>query len=210
MYLLQRKIVIIFIILAYVNSGYSQEAGGFINVHFLYGSKPLKAYRNTERKWFGGILGGHVGIETEQGKVLNFMRKGKIHVFASSKNKKSRYAIHSTNDFWGIFRTPASAVKKTTVVIPLSSPQRQVLDSLSSAYLQQTPYDYAFFGMRCGAATYDILARLDIVKSYSYRRTFMKIFYPKKLRKRLLRIASQNNWEIIRQEGAISRKWERD
>lgn len=192
-----------------INSSYAQE-GGYLNIHFLYGSKPAKAFKGTERKWFGGILGGHVGIEGDQDKVLNFMRKGKVHVFASGKNKNSRYAIHSTSDFWRIFRTPASAVKKTTIVIPVTGKQKQHFDSLSRAYMEQTPYDYAFFGMRCGAASYDILAQLGVVQQYSYRRTFMKIFYPRRLRKRLLKIAEKNDWEVVRQDGVITRKWERD
>ncbi|WP_338814872.1 hypothetical protein V9L05_06675 [Bernardetia sp. Wsw4-3y2] len=51
---------------------YSQDTT-FLKVHFLYGSKPLKSDKNTEQKWFGGILGGHVGIEVEEDKVLNFL-----------------------------------------------------------------------------------------------------------------------------------------
>ena len=51
---------------------YSQD-GIFLKVHFLYGSKPLKRDKNTEQKWFGGILGGHVGIEVKEDKVLNFL-----------------------------------------------------------------------------------------------------------------------------------------
>lgn len=182
----------------------------FIKVHFLHGSRPAPGYKDVERKWFGGVLGGHAGIEIDDGQVLNFMKRGKVHWFASARKKNSRFALHALDDFWGIFRYPANTVKKTTVVIPLSSMQKQLLDSIAVAYLAQTPYDYAFFGMRCGAATYEILAQVNILKPYSYRRTFMKIFYPRKLRRRLLKQAEARNWEVIRAAGSTARVWEKD
>jgi len=79
-----------------------------------------------------------------------------------------------------------------------------------TAYLKQTPYDYALFGMRCGAATYEILGQLNILPAYSYRKTYKKIFYPKKLRKRLFKKANNNSWTIERRAGSGKRKWEKD
>jgi hypothetical protein len=64
--------------------------------------------------------------------------------------------------------------------------------------------------MRCGAASYDILGQLDILTKYSCSKTYKKIFYPKKLRKRLFKKATENGWTIVRQEGSIKRKWEQD
>lgn len=187
---------------------YAQD--NVVNVHFLYGSKPAKGYKDVERKWFGGMLGGHVGIEIENDKVLNFVKNGKVHWFSHRHDKRSRYRIHSVDNFWGIFRYPASTVKKATIAIPLNARQKNQLDSISQQYLSETPYDYAFFGMRCGAATYEILGQLGIVKQHSFRRTYMKIFYPKKLRKRLLKLAEVNQWSVTRNEGSLTRKWERD
>ena len=54
----------------------------FIKVHFLYGSKPYARYKDTEPKWFGGMLGGHVGIETDSGRILDFGPKGRFHWLA--------------------------------------------------------------------------------------------------------------------------------
>jgi hypothetical protein len=45
----------------------------YLKVHFLYGSKPKKRYQDSEPKWFGGILGGHVGIEGDTNEVVIFM-----------------------------------------------------------------------------------------------------------------------------------------
>ena len=182
----------------------------YIKVHFLYGSKPLKKYKDTEQKWFGGILGGHVGIEGDSGQIVNFVPSGKFHWFAKKNNKHSRYAIHSSDNFYAIMGGNPDSVKKAIVYIPVTRRQKQEFDSITTLYLKQTPYDYALFGMRCGAAAYDILGQLGILTNYPYRKTYRKIFYPKKLRKRLFKKAMENNWTIVKQDGSCKRKWEQD
>src|SRR4029079_15104716 len=97
-----------------------------------------------------------------------------------------------------------------TIVLPLTIQQKQKFDSITLAYSKQVPYCYAVFGMRCGASTYDVLAQLGFFPRYSKFKTFMKIIYPGKLRKRLLLKAEQNHWTIICKEGTPKRKWERD
>jgi hypothetical protein len=186
---------------------FSQDS---LKVHFLYGSKPLKKYKNTEQKWFGGILGGHVGIEGDSGRILNFLPSGQFRWFAKKNNRHSTYSVHSVNSFYSILGGDGDSVKKTIVYIPISIQQKQRFDSIASLYLKKTPYDYALFGMRCGAASYEILGQLDILPTYSYNKTYRKIFYPKKLRKRLLKKANENGWVIIRREGSSKRKWEQD
>jgi hypothetical protein len=47
-------------------------------VHFLYGSKPSREARDIEKKWFGGKLGGHVGIEITPDSILNFVTVDKF------------------------------------------------------------------------------------------------------------------------------------
>jgi hypothetical protein len=180
-----------------------------IKVHFLYGSRPYSKYKKMERKWFGGILGGHVGIETDSGHILNFRSKGNFHVFTSNRNMHSRFDDHNYTDFYSLFGSDPDSVKWAIVTIPVTKWQKQKLDSLSALYLKETPYDYALIGMRCGAAAYEILSMLGIMKNYPHRKTYWKIFYPQKLRSRLLEKASQNNWPIQRQEGTQRRKWEK-
>jgi hypothetical protein len=182
----------------------------FLKVHFLYGSKPLKAYKDTEEKWFGGILGGHVGIENDSDIIINFLPSGKFHLFAKKDDEHSIYATHSINDFYGILGGDPDSVKKAIVFIPVTMQQKQKFDSITNAYLKQVPYDYALFGMRCGAAAYEILGQLEILPAYSYSKTYKKIFYPKKLRSRLFAKATENDWAITRQEGSVKRKWESD
>ena len=182
----------------------------YIKVHFLYGSKPGRDFRETESRWFGGIPGGHVGIEVDSNVIMDFTMHGKFHVIAKNKKPHSRFAIHNSQNFWEIFGYPADKVKKATIIIPVSEQQKKELDSIFAAYTTQTPYDYAFIGMRCGAAAYDVLSRIGILPQYSLRKTYFKIFYPKRLRKILLEKAAVHNWVIERQEGSSSRKWERD
>jgi len=189
--------------------GIAQERDS-IKVHFLYGSKPKKEYKKVERKWFGGVLGGHVGIENKPDTVFNFLPAWDLHIFAQNDNIKGKFMSLSTEMFWGIFGSPIDEVKTATLIIPVSKAQKIQLDSIFSAYIQKTPYDYAFFGMRCGSSTYEILAQIGILKSWSYRKIYRRIFYPRRLRKRLFKKAKENNWKIIRQEGTNRRKWERD
>lgn len=182
----------------------------FIKVHFLYGSKPGKHYRDTESKWFGGMLGGHVGIEVDSNKILNFLPQGRFHWIASKKDLHSTYALHDEKDFYAILGSNSEEVKKAVVYVPLDTEYKLQLDSLTNAYLDRTPYDYALVGMRCGAATYEILARLNILKRYSTTKTAIKILYPRKLRRRLFKLAERKGWKVVRQEGSARRCWEQD
>lgn len=182
----------------------------YLKVHFLYGSKPLKKYKATEQKWFGGVLGGHAGIECDSDKVLSFSPSGKFHLFSKKNNRHSAYNELSDDRFYSIMGGDPDSMKKAVVYIPVTMQQKQKFDSISSAYLKQTPYDYALLGMRCGAATYEILGQLNILPSYSRSKTYKKIFYPKKLRKRLFKKANANGWKILRQNGSVKRRWEKD
>ena len=182
----------------------------FLKVHFMYGSKPSKKYKHEEPKYFGGILGGHVGIECDSNKVVNFLKTEKFHWFAHNNEKHSMYAIHSVDNFYRILSREPDDTKKRIVYVPITAEQKQRFDSITTAYLKQTPYDYAFFGMRCSAAAYDILGQLGIMPAYSYSKTYRKIFYPKKLRKRLSDMAVVNGWKIEDHPGTIRRKWEKD
>lgn len=190
------------------NSGESEQ--NYIRVHFLYGSRPHKDYKESEAKWFGGVLGGHVGIEGDSNRILNFRPQGNFHVFASEKHRHSRFDEHNFNSFYSIFGGNADSTKKLIITIPVTAQQKELFDSISISYLKETPYDYAFLGMRCGAASYEILSQLGIMQDYTYRKTYMKIFYPQKLRKRLLAKAQKNHWAIQRFDGSSRRVWEKD
>jgi hypothetical protein len=180
-----------------------------LKIHFLYGSKPLRKFKDTEKKWFGGVLGGHVGIESTHDRILNFVPRGKFHWFSKDRDRNSQYAVHSVDHFYNIFGNTDS-VKKLIVTIPITHQQKLEFDSIANVYLNDTPYDYALFGMRCAAGAYDVLGELGVVRNYNNRAIARKIFYPRKLRKRILKLASKNNWTIERTSGSKKRKWDKD
>ena len=176
-----------------------------IKVHFWYGSKPLHSTKKTESKYFGGLHGGHVTIEVDSIDYGLVPGNG-LHIFAHKKNLSG---IFSSKRTYGLPPYPPGH-KFVTFIIPVSAEQYQKINEINSCYCKQAPYDYAFFGMRCASAAYEVLSHLDIVKERSNFSNVCKNFYPKKLRKKLLRLARKNNWIVIRKQGRVSRKWERE
>lgn len=176
----------------------------FITVHVVYGSKPLV---NKTEKWFGGKLGGHIGLEVAPGKVVHFNPGGKFRI-CGRKSEPGRYVTSKVSDFYCTFG--CDSIKKLAVRIPVSIAKQQLVDSIGKAYCENPPYPYAFFGMRCAAACYHLLSEADVFPDYRKGKMIRKFFYPRRLRKRVLRYAAKNNWEIIRKEGSVTRKWDHD
>ncbi len=180
-------------------------------VHFLYGSKPQKAYQAVERRWFGGIHGGHVGISlTDPDSIISFGPHGTFHYLAHDKQRHSHYTICSLDQFKTLFDNVDMPVKYASVTIPVTDDQYEKLQRTTQMYLFQTPYDYAFLGMRCGAGAYDLLAQAGIMKRLGRNWMVLTIFYPRCLRKRVFRLASQRQYPIVVQQGRDTRKWEKD
>jgi hypothetical protein len=177
----------------------------FIKVHFLYGSKPARGYKNTEKKWFGGFHGGHVSIEVDN-EVIGFVPRGELHIFAHRREKNSSF-VSAELQGWV---NDTAGLKYTSVTIPVTADQYRDIKSIHAGYLQSPPYDYAFFGMRCAAATYDILGRLQLVERRSNSSNIFAHFYPKPLRKKMLRLSKERGYTITSQRGRTSRKWEKD
>lgn len=182
----------------------------YLKIHFLYGSKPKRKFKKIEKKWFGGKMGGHVGIEADSEQILNFCRKGKLHIFQHDKDRHSCFKLSTTKKFNTIFDSTADSVKTLTVYVPVTALQKSEFDKIKTQYLLNAPYDYAFMGMRCGAAAYEILAQIGVVKRMSYHRTWHRIFYPKRLRKRMIKMAAKNHWKTSYTTGTYKRKWEKD
>jgi hypothetical protein len=182
----------------------------YLKVHFLFGSKPHREYRDTEKKWFGGVLGGHCGIESDSGEIVSFFRGQEVHMVARKNDRQSRYTTHSYDRFYSMFGGPPESKKRSVVYVPVTAEQKLKFDSIIEAYMAETPYDYAFIGMRCGSAAYEVLGQLGVVKQYGYRRTYWKIFYPRRLRRALYRTAEENHWTIERHDGSVTRRWEKD
>jgi hypothetical protein len=184
----------------------AQEGPGhYLAVHFIYGSKPARGHKHDEMKFFGGLHGGHSTIELDS-VDYGFVPSGRVHLFAHRKTFNSMFVAHKTH---GLPVYPAGD-KTITIIIPLTEEQYQTIISKCESYCDKAPYDYAFFGMRCAASAKDILQQAGIFKKRSHLSTVITTFYPKKLRKRLLRMAEKKHYTVIRQEGRPSRKWERD
>ena len=178
-----------------------------IKVHFLYGSKPLKKYKNkTEMNYFGGIHGGHVTIEVDS-IDYGFSPTGRVHLVSHNRNCHSQFNGKHTHN-----QPPyPKGYKVVSFTIPVSEKQYNQLNKIHVDYLTKPPYDYAFFGMRCSAATEEILGQIGILKKKKRNSKIVRTnFYPKKLRKRMFKLAKEKNYTIVKQEGRTTRKWEKD
>lgn len=176
-----------------------------IKVHFLYGSRPLHKYKPAEKRLFGGLHGGHVSLEIDS-IDYGFGRKGKFHWFARKSDCHSMFRQLPT------FGKPIypEGEKATTFIVPVTHEQYIKLKKSVTDYCCDTPYDYAFIGMRCASAAQDVFAQAGLVKHRSRFNNILTTFYPKMLRKRFFRMAEINNYKVIKQEGRKTRKWEKD
>jgi hypothetical protein len=174
-----------------------------LRLHFRYGSKPAKGFKDVEKVWFGGLKGGHVSIEVD-GLVLDFL-PGRNPLLPHNAKPSGDFRINN-----GLYWDSTHDNKRTIVSIPISPEQKARLLLLFHDWDKQAPYDYAVFGMRCAAACYDVLSRIDILKPMSRKMNIIRNFYPKLFRKRIYKQARKNNWPVQYFEGRKSRKWERD
>lgn len=176
-----------------------------IKVHFWYGSRPFHKTKAIESKYFGGIHGGHVTIEVDS-IDYGFNPGYPFHYVARKKKRSSSFVSRPTGG-----QAPYSKGDKyVTFIIPISEDQHSKINQIHANYCKDTPYDYAFLGMRCASATQDILGQIGVVKPRRHFHNVLTTFYPKKLRKRLFKLSAQKNYQIIKQEGRSTRKWEKD
>lgn len=186
----------------FYSTTYAQKSDS-IRLNFLYGSVPAKGHKESEPKWFGGIKGGHVNIQAN-GMVLDFKPGDPCAIIPN--NKKPGGGFHLSNSlYWDTATT-----KWVTVTIPVTKSQLDTLTAIFEAYSAQTPYDYAVFGMRCAAASYDVLSEIGLFKKLPNKENVVQNFYPKLLRKRVLKWAKENNYNIVYHDGRTTRKWETD
>ncbi len=201
-----KRVVCIFILLFFSVNVLSQlDSNHVIKINFLYGSKPKRKFKETEYKYMGGLHGGHVSIQV--GDVdYGFEPTSRLHIFAHKKGIKSNFVENKLN---GKLRYSETS-KTVTFLILLTTKQYETLNQIHASYCRKSPYDYAFFGMLCASATREILAQIGIVKKRNRFVTIVANFYPKKLRKRLFKLASKNNYQVIKTNGRKERKWEKD
>lgn len=196
----------LFIILTLYSSFFKAQTDTlYLKINFLYGSKPIKKYKDTEVVHFGGLHGGHVSIELDN-IDYSFGTSGSFHFFSHKNNLHSSFEAKNTDG------KPAYMVgwKYASVYIPLTQEQYYKSKQILSNYLNETPYDYAFCGMRCASSTHEILAQINILKKRKKLGYIITSFYPKQLRRKLLFLSKKNGYKVVKQEGRLTRKWEKD
>jgi hypothetical protein len=206
MYLLMLQLLfIIILVTAVTNAAMGQPNDSVeIKVNFLYGSKPAKGFKKVQTKQFGGIKGGHVQPQI-YGTSFDFDFSGsKNHLWGKKRKKQGRVLVN--NSMW--WDTAKDQWVQFTIKVA-----RWQADSMYN-YAKRTAanclYDYAVFGMRCAAYTYDVLSRGGLFKRKTKAGMILKNFYCKPLRKRLYRLAKKNGWQITFHKGTHERKWESD
>jgi len=137
--------------------------------------------------------------------VFSFVYKGRVHIFSRKSNFHSEWINEPINNW--VSDTMNS--KYCSFIIPLTDEKYHQFRSIQSEYCCNNPYDYAFFGMRCASATYDVLSEIGVLKEMPHFGMVTKVFYPKLLRKRFFRMAHSEGWELVRHEGNPRRKWEK-
>ena len=202
-----------------------------IRVLCLYGSIPAKGWMGREPMYGPNTLinrttklhGGHVGVEYAVGKVLSFQplkytgiaASGHLITSTDKKNFNSCFRIYSETRMWNVlgnYYDNIDSLRRVVFVIPVTAAQKKTLDSLALQYTRQTPYDYAFMGMRCASATYDVLQTAGIVPEFKHElwynvfttREFRYLLYQEYLRNK------DKGWQLHTCKGSVSRKWEKD
>lgn len=210
-------------------------AGGAIvdsvRVLCLYGSIPARGFQGKEpmhgpNSMLGRMVklhGGHVTVEYAHDKALSFQPVhydglgGAGHVFARSipRNFNSCFRIYSEKRAWGVlgnYYNNIDSLRRATFIIPVTAAQKYTLDSLAEAYARSTPYDYAFFGMRCASASYQFLADAGLVREYRHNIWF-NIFTTRDFRNAMYKDYVKNRdkgWRLETCPGSRSRQWEKD
>ncbi len=177
-----------------------------ISIHFIHGSYPKKNCFD-QRKTVGGLLGGHIEIEID-GLVYGFEfgDRQNIHIFPRNApnsfngrftlKKKADWILETKYDKITTIRVPIDALKKT-----------QLIEKLQS-YKTSPPYDYAFFGMRCASSTYEDIATAGVLPKKARFQYVVNAFYPRQLRKKMVRWARTNMIMVEFKKGVDCRVWE--
>lgn len=186
-----------------------------LRILFIYGSRPASGYEKTERKWFGGIHGGHVAMEIGPDSVLSFRSTEYPCHFFPHRKFSSKFEMKTVYGAWETFpphNYKVEDLKRLVVAIPITPNQKWKIDSIAHKYLHHTPYDYATAGMRCASAVYEIMAKAGLARDFGSS-TWWKIIMPKDLRSWCLKKADSprgRGWSLYSFPGSSHRVWEDD
>jgi len=176
-----------------------------LKVFFRYGSIPEIGYEYVEYEEVGGLQGGHVsmGIDSLE---IGFTNDKRIHVFPQKDHINGVFYWEYLKDF----EDQVFDKKYITFLIPITEEQYFKLRTILLAYIDESPYDYAFFGMRCASATYEVLSQIGLFESKTRVRNIISNFYPKLFRRKMFELARKNGYTVIKVKGRKTRIWDRD
>ena len=176
-----------------------------LTINYQFGSIPAKGYEKSEPKRAGGLLGGHITCTIGQS-VYGFTDEGAnyTHVFPNH-NDPAGFWQKEDITVWG---NKMFTEQYMQFCIPVTESQLTMLQQILDGYAKKTPYDYAFFGMRCMSAMYDVLGDIAILPIVPNWYVWAKYFYPRKFRRDLTRMAYKNGWVLQFIKGRDTRQWE--
>jgi hypothetical protein len=202
-----------------------------VRVLCLYGSIPAKGWQGKEpmhgpNSMLGRMVklhGGHVAIEYAHDKALSFQPvhydgvggAGHLMPRSDAKNFNSCFRIYTEKRAWNVlgnYYNNLDSLRRAVFVIPVTAAQKHTLDSLATVYTQRTPYDYAFFGMRCASASYEFLLEAGLVAEYRHH-IWRNVFTTRDFRNALYKDYERNRtkgWRLETSHGSLSRQWEKD
>jgi hypothetical protein len=200
--LIKRWLLVIGMLLAF--TGLISQEEHIIRVIFRYGSIPVQGYEKVEYEEIGGLYGGHVSIGIDSLEI-GFTNRKKIYLFENTKDNGLYYWEYLKN-----YENQLLSKKVVVFMVPLSEEQYAKLRNLLMQYIEDAPYDYAFFGMRCASATYDVLSQIGLFKPLPRFQNIVSNFYPKRFRAKMFRLAQENHYTVISHKGRLTRIWEED
>lgn len=154
----------------------------------------------------GGMFGGHVVMQLDSHVYGFLFTHYRFHLFPCGKHSIGMFEDEPAS----AWHSSVKDDKVTSIDIPVSEKQFHFMDSTYKEYNRNAPYDYAFFGMRCAASCYKMLADAGILNPVTDKQSMWRAFYPRPLRKMLVRVAREKGWKVQIKPGSITRKWEKD
>ena len=186
----------------------SKDTNNFITLHFLHGHFPKGKWRDFY-KHIDNKKGGSVSMQIDDSVYAFEVKEGKYMHLEGADHREHFNALFSVKNIliWEL-ETKDSCV--TSVKIPVTEQQKQILRDTYKSYLAKTPYDYAFFGMGSASAVYEVLAKAGIVLTQdSLNRYVLNAFNPRIFRKRVILWAEFNGFDVFRKEGSADVYWEK-
>ena len=174
-----------------------------IVVHFIHGSKRIEEDCDYKKERLGGYLGGHVEIEVAahvygfsyDSLPINYFPRSKFNS-KYEKRTKEKWLKHTKYD------------KVTSLHIPVNTAQKQNLIKIVTSHHKNPPYDYSFWGQRCTSSAAIVLSDAKIIGKLNNTTSIISFYYPKLLRRTLLKLALKNDYLVKRKPGIDCYNWE--